>query len=112
MDLASRIPHGVTDATHLKMIQGAPTANVWASRPVDPDALRLCPTCHEKLPDGAHPTRVYCSDRCRFHMRDVKGRGKPTLWVTKCGRCGEWFESYHRGAKWCSNRCRMFRKRE
>ena len=68
--------------------------------------VRLCPTCKTKLPADANPRRIYCSDRCRKRASDYRRHGKPTLWTRRCDRCGKWFESHYRAAKWCSDRCR------
>lgn len=86
--------------------EGAPTAKVWRYVPRDPTAARFCPVCQERLPDGANLYRVYCSSRCSHLQATRKRSGVPTVWAKRCGRCGAWFESHMRVAKWCSDRCR------
>ena len=112
--LAQRTHRGVgmdafTDARDLDLITGSPTARVWRSLPIDPDAPRICPVCRGRLPYGSNLYRVYCGDRCRKRASHYRSAGSPTVWTKRCSRCGEWFESYHRAAKWCSDLCRASR---
>lgn len=67
-----------------------------------------CPVCGEQMGIGSRGrNRTYCSRECAGKAVGKAGdsRFRNALRSYKCEQCGEPFEAYHKGRKFCSRTC-------
>jgi len=66
--------------------------------------MKICPNCGKSfLPKVTW--QIYCSDKCKQHVKYLRRKGQTLLFKRTCPVCGKEFETYLLRQKCCSRKC-------
>ena len=66
--------------------------------------MKICPNCGKSfLPKVTW--QIYCSDKCKQHVKYLRRKGQTSLFKRTCPVCGKEFETYLLRQKCCSRKC-------
>lgn len=79
--------------------------------------MKKCKYCNNPLPENAHPYQLYCSEKCRSEMKNIKRRERRKKEYKErpnqiCLRCGKEFKVIKPGPRFYCFECSILRKRE